>query len=65
MLPPRFPISKELAVILGALLVLIFVSPVAGWWATTGLGWTMPYLLWLLVILGAMLIHRRDDSDEP
>ena len=65
MLPPRFPISKELAVILGALLVLIFVSPVAGWWATGNLGWITPYALWLLVILGAALIHRRDDSDEP
>ena len=50
--------------ILGALLVLIFVSPVAGWWATGKLGWTTPYALWLLVILRAVLIHRRDDSDE-
>jgi hypothetical protein len=65
MLPPRFPFSKELAVTLGALLLLIFVSPAADWWATTWLGWTTPYALWLLVILGAMLIHRRDDSDEP
>ena len=63
MLPPRFPISKELAVILGALLLLFFISPVAGWWATPAIGWTTPYLLWLLVILGAALIHRRDDSD--
>ena len=65
MLPPRFPISEELAVILGALLLLLFVSPVAGWWATRGLSWVTPYGLWLLVILGAVLMHRRDDSDEP
>jgi hypothetical protein len=65
MLPPRFPISNELALILGALLLLFFVSPVADWWAIPGIGWTTPYLLWLLVILGAVLIHRRDDSDEP
>ena len=65
MLPPRFPISKELAVILGALLMLLFVSPVADWWATPGMPWSTPYALWLLVIVGAMLIHRRDDSDEP
>jgi hypothetical protein len=65
MLPPRFPISKELAVILGALLLLLFISPVADWWATQGLNWLTPYGLWLLVILGAMLMYRRDDSDEP
>ena len=65
MLPPRFPISKELAVILGALLLLLFISPVADWWATQGLSWLTPYGLWLLVILGAVLMHRRDDSDEP
>lgn len=65
MLPPRFPISKELAVILGALLLLLFISPVADWWATQGRNWLTPYGLWLLVILGAMLMYRRDDSDEP
>ena len=30
MLPPRFPISKELAVILGGLLLLFFVTLAAG-----------------------------------
>lgn len=62
---PRFPISKELAVILGALLLLLFVTPVARWWAASGLHWLTPYGLWLLVILGAALIHRREDTDEP
>lgn len=65
MLPPRLPISEELAVILGGLLLLLFVSPVADWWAAARLGWATPYALWLLVILGAMLVHWRDDSDEP
>ena len=65
MLPPRLPISKELAIILGAVLLLLFLSPIADWWASAGLTWTTPYALWLLVILGALLIHRLDDSDEP
>ena len=65
MRPPRFPISKEIAVILGALLLLLFVSPVTDWWADAGLNWATPYGLWLLVILGAVLIHRRSDADEP
>ncbi len=57
--------SKELALILGALLLLLFVSPMADWWANSGLGWLGPYGLWLLVILGALFIHRRDNSDGP
>lgn len=65
MLPPRLPISKELAIILSAVLLLLFLSPIADWWASAGLAWTTPYALWLLVILGALLIHRLDDSDEP
>lgn len=63
--PPRLPISEELAVILGGLLLLLFVTPVADWWATAALGWATPYALWLLVILCAVLIHRRDDTDGP
>jgi hypothetical protein len=65
MRPPRFPISKEIAAILGALLLLLFASPVADWWSRGGLNWTTPYALWLLVILAAYFIHRRGDSDEP
>jgi hypothetical protein len=65
MLPPRAPISKELAAILAALLLLLFVTPMAGWWATGAVGWLTPYALWLLVILGALFIHRWDNSDGP
>lgn len=65
MQPPRFPPSREFAVILGLLLLLLFVSPAAGWWSSSAFGWLTPYALWLLVILGAMLMHRRDDSNEP
>lgn len=65
MLPPRFPFSKELAAILAGVLLLFFISPVADWWSNNKMAWTTPYALWLLVILGAALIYRRDDSDEP
>ena len=63
MLPPRFPLGKELAVIIAAVLLMFFVSPVASWWANPALGWLTPYALWLVVILGAVLIHHRDNSD--
>ncbi len=65
MRPPRFPISNEIAVILGAVLLLLFVSPVTDWWAGARLHWASAYGLWLLVILGALLIYGRSDSDEP
>jgi hypothetical protein len=61
---PRFPISNELAIIIGGLLLMLFISPAADWWAGADLHWATPYGLWLLVILGALLIHRRNDSDE-
>lgn len=62
---PRFPISNELAIIIGAVLLMLFVSPAADWWAGANLHWTTPYGLWLLIILGALLINRWDDPDEP
>ncbi len=65
MRPPRFPISRELSVILGALLLLLFIGPVATWWARAGMHWTTPFGLWLLVILGGLLIYLRDPDDEP
>lgn len=64
MRPPRFPISKEFSLILGALLLVMFISPAANWWARTGISWVTPYALWAIVILGAVLMHYRDDSDE-
>lgn len=65
MLPPRLPVGKELSVLLSVLLLLLFVSPIAGWWASYGLHWFTPYAIWLAVILGAALIDRGDDPDEP
>jgi hypothetical protein len=62
---PRPVLSREVALVVGALLLLLFVSPAADWWARASLPWITPYALWLLVILGALLIHRRDDRDEP
>jgi hypothetical protein len=65
MLPPRFPLTRDSAIILGAALLLLFVSPVAAWWAVPALGWLTPYALWLVIILGAALVAQRDDADEP
>ena len=64
MRPPRFPLTRDSAVILGGLLLLLFATPVAGWWAQPALGWLTPYGLWLLVIFGSALIAQRDDGDE-
>jgi len=63
--PSRFSMSRESAVFVGALLLLLFVSPVADWWAGLKMHWSTPYGLWLLVIAGAFLINGRKDPDEP
>jgi hypothetical protein len=62
---PRLPFSSQLAVIVGGLLLLVFIGPPAGWWSQNSLHWATPYGLWLALILLALLIHRRDHSDEP
>lgn len=63
--PSRFTIRRESAVFVGALLLLLFVSPIADWWAALDVHWTTPYALWLLVIVAAILNNGWNDPDEP
>ncbi|MCG5535432.1 hypothetical protein [Ectothiorhodospira mobilis] len=44
--------------------LLLFASPLVGWWSRPGLPWFTPYLLWGgLIGLGALahLLQRRHD----
>jgi hypothetical protein len=61
--PPKRQYPSELPLIMALLLLLLFASPLADWWAAAGLHWSAPYGLWLLVIFGAYLVARRDRTD--
>jgi hypothetical protein len=65
MLRPPLPPSRELATLIGLLLLLLFASPLAGWWARAPLPWYTAYLLWALVIVLAAALAWRRDGDEP
>lgn len=60
---PKRQFRSELPVIMALLLLLLFTSPLADWWSGAGLHWSTPYGLWLIVILGAFLVARRDKTD--
>lgn len=62
---PNPPRHHDYAVIIGALLVLLFASPVMRMWTTDPTSWYLPYLLWGFVVLLALLILLRKDNDEP
>ena len=54
-----------LALIASGRVVFAFFPAIEGWVSSSETSWYRPYLLWLLVILGAVLIHRLNDSEEP
>ena len=51
-------------ILLGLFALLVFASPLAGWWASRGSPWYLPYLLWLLIILLGVLLHRRQHRHD-
>ncbi len=65
--PDRPPVHhhRDLAVLLALLIVLLFASPLADWWAVAGAPWYLPYLLWGAVIALAGLAAARRRPDEP
>lgn len=65
MFPPRRPTNADISVILAGLLLLLFATPIADWWARAGLHWLTPYGLWLAVILLAILGLHWSQQDEP
>ena len=65
-MPGPFDSRRQLdsVILLALLALLLFASPLTGWWARDTNPWYLPYMLWLLIILiGAWLHLRRDDHD--
>ena len=48
--------SSGLIALLG---ILFFGSPLIDWWVSADNPWYLPYLLWLIIIVLAGLIHLR------
>jgi hypothetical protein len=41
--------------------VLLFASPLVGWWSTPGVPWLTVYVLWVVLIgLIALMAHRHE-----
>ena len=57
---PRRHLDATLLLFLFALFLL--VSPLTRWWAGAGAPWFMPYLLWAVIIVLALLLQRRRDA---
>lgn len=54
----------ERIILVIALAILLFATPVVYWWAQDGSPWFLVYLLWLIVIgLSAWLYFTQHDDD--
>ncbi len=62
---PNVNRHKDISILLGLLVLLLFASPLTDWLGTRGLPWYLPYLMWLSVVLLAALAFRRKPEDEP
>lgn len=61
--PPLRRIDGPILLLLLGL--LLFVSPLAGWWAQAPVPWYFPFLLWALLIaaiFGYQRSRQRDDD---
>jgi hypothetical protein len=55
----------DIPIILGAMLLVLFASPLTVWWGRLNLPWYVPYLLWALIILLTAWFSTKDRSHEP
>ena len=54
----------ERVILITALALLLFVTPVIYWWAQDDSPWFLVYLLWLImIVLSAWLYFTQGDDD--
>jgi fatty acid desaturase len=51
--------QSDLVILLFLFALFLMLPPFVTWWATAGLGWYVPYLIWGLVILLAAWLQMR------
>ena len=54
----------DLVLLLVGLALFLFASPFAGWWASAGLPWYLPFALWGLLIGAGALQHWRERGHD-
>jgi len=64
-LPPDRPRTSDVALMLFAVGVLIFVSAARILWASPERHWLTPFGLWLVLLLVAGAAARTRKSDDP
>jgi len=56
--------NRDHALATAFVLLLLFLPPVAHLWATGALPWYLPYLLWAVVLLLPLILHRFFGTDR-
>lgn len=51
--------QSDLVILLFLFALFLLLPPFATWWATAGLAWYAPYLIWGLIILLAAWLQTR------
>lgn len=49
----------DTVILLLALALFLFASPLVTWWSDAGSSWYLPYLLWAIVILLTVWLQYR------
>lgn len=58
----KFDTNIEPGLLIAMLMLLLFATPLTRWWASAGLPWFAPYLLWLLIIILCAVSYWRAHS---
>ena len=54
----------DLVLLLLALALFLFASPFTAWWASAGLPWFLPFILWGVLIAAIGLQHWLEGSHD-
>lgn len=53
-------VRLDLVVLVLALAIFLFATPFTAWWASAGLPWYAPFLLWAVLIAAVALQQRLE-----
>ncbi len=56
--------QRDKVILLFAFALFLLLSPLLVWWASDDSPWYLPYLLWLMIIVLAAWVQRRNRTDD-